>query len=69
MNNLICSCIFIKKSKTGFVIIVLFIEDLNLIGTPEELTKTKNYMKRGFEMKYQGKTKFCLSLQIEHFPT
>ena len=37
MNNLICPCIFIKKSEC----------DLNLVGTPKELTKTINYLKKG----------------------
>ena len=68
-NNPICPCIFIKKSKIGFAIIVVYVDDLNLIGTPEELTRTKNYLKRELEMKDLGKTKFCLGLQIEHFPT
>ena len=61
-NNLICPCIFIKKSKTGFAIIAIYVDDLNLIGTPEELTRTENYLKREFEMKDLGKTKFCLGL-------
>ena len=68
-NNPICPCIFIKKSKTRFAIIVAYVDDLNLIGTPKELTRTKNYLKREFKMKDHGKTKFCLGLQIEHFPT
>ena len=68
-NNPIFPCIFIKKSKTRFSIIVVYIDDLNLIGTHEELTRTENYLKREFEMKDLGKTKFCLGLQIEHFPT
>ena len=68
-NNPICPCIFIKKSKTKFAIIVVYVDDLNLIGTPEELTRTENYLKREFEMKDLGKTKFCLGLQIERFPT
>ena len=67
-NNPICPCIFIKKSKTRFAIIVVYVDDLNLIGTPEELTRTTNYLKREFEMKDLRKTKFCLRLQIEHFP-
>ena len=46
----------------------MYVDDLNLVGTPEELTKTTNYLKREFEMKDLGKTKFCLGLQIEHFP-
>ena len=68
MNNLICPCIFIKKSKTGFAVIGVYVDDLNLVGTLEELIRTTNYLKKEFEMKGFGKTKFCLNLQIEHFP-
>ena len=68
VNNPICSCIFIKKSKTRFAIIIVYVDDLNLVRTPKELTRTKNYLKKEVEMKDLGKTKFCLGLQIEHFP-
>ena len=47
----------------------MYVDDLNLIGTLEELTRTIKYLKNKFEMKDHGKTKFCLGLQIEHFPT
>ena len=67
MNNPICPYIFIKKSETGFAIIAVYVDDLNLIGTPKELTRTTNYLNKEFEMKDFGKTKFYLSLQIEHF--
>ena len=40
VNNPICPCVFIKKSETGFAIIVVYVDDLNLVGTSEELTKT-----------------------------
>ena len=62
MNNLICPCIFIKKSEIRFSIIAVYVNDLNLVGTLEELTRTTNYLKNEFEMKDHGKTKFCLSL-------
>ena len=68
MNNPICPCIFIKKLETEFAIIVVYVDDLNLVETPKELIRTKNYLKKEFEMKDLGKTKFCLSLLIEHFP-
>ena len=68
MNNPICPCIFIKKLETKFTIIVVYVDDLNLVGTPEELTRITNYLKKEFEMKDLGKIKFCLGLQIEHFP-
>ena len=32
-NNLICSCVFIKKSHSGFAIITVYADDLNIIGT------------------------------------
>ena len=35
VNNHICPCVFIKKSETGFAIIVVYVDDLNLVGTPE----------------------------------
>ena len=67
-NNLICPCIFIKKSETGFAIIAMYVDDLNFVRTPEELTRTTKYLKNEFKMKDLRKTKFCLDLQIEHFP-
>ena len=66
MNNSICPCLFIKKLATEFAIIAVYVDDLNLIGTPEELIKTINYLKKKFEMKDLGKTKYCLDLLIEH---
>ena len=38
-NNPICPCIFIKKSETEFAIIVVYVDDLNLVGTLVELKK------------------------------
>ena len=40
VNNPICPCVFIKKSETGFAIIAIYVDDLNIVGTPKELTKT-----------------------------
>ena len=66
VNNSICPCVFIKKVATEFAIIAVYVDDLNLIGTPEELIKTVDYLKKEFEMKDLGKTKYCLGLQIEY---
>ena len=65
MNNSICPCIFIKKVPTRFAIIAVYVNDLNLIGTLEELIKKIYYLKKEFEMKDLWKTKYCLGLQIE----
>ena len=45
----------------------MYVNELNLIGTTEEMIKTTNYLKKKFEMKDIGKTKFCLSLLFKHF--
>ena len=46
----------------------MYVDDLNLVGAFEELTRITNYLKKEFEMKDLRKTKFCLGPQIEHFP-
>ena len=61
-NDPIYPCVFINKSETGFVIVAVYVDDINLIGTPEELAKTVEYLKKEFEVKDLGKTKLCLGL-------
>ena len=34
VNNSSCPCVFIKKLATEFAIITIYVDDLNLIGTP-----------------------------------
>ena len=60
-NDPICPCVFIKKSKSNFVIIVVYVDDLNIIGTHEKIPKTINYLKKEYEMKDLGKTNFILA--------
>ena len=65
-NDPICPCVFIKRYQSQFVIIAVHVDDLNIIGTLEELQKAANCLKLEFEMKDLGRTRFCLGLQIEH---
>ncbi|KAK2443387.1 hypothetical protein QL285_014496 [Trifolium repens] len=65
-NDSICPCIFIKRSGKEFAIIAVYVDDINIIGTPGELPKAIDCLKKEFEMKDLGKTKLCLGLQIEH---
>jgi hypothetical protein len=65
-NNSICPCIFIRRSGSDFVIIAVYVDDLNLIGTPQGLSEAMDCLKKKFEMKDLGQTKFCLGLQINH---
>jgi hypothetical protein len=59
----VCS---LKKSSTGFCIISVYADDLNIIGHTKVMDEAYNHLKMEFEMKYLGRTKFCLGLQLEH---
>jgi hypothetical protein len=67
-NNDDCPCVFIRKSSTGFFIISVYVDDLNIIGTEFDINEAQNHLKTEFEMNDLGKTKLCLSLQLEHLP-
>ena len=66
VNNSIWACVFIEKVATGFSMITVDVDDLDLIRTSKELIKTIHYLKNEFEMKDLRKTKYCLGLQIKH---
>ncbi|XP_012842126.1 PREDICTED: uncharacterized protein LOC105962372 [Erythranthe guttata] len=63
-NDHICPCVFIKRSETGFAIIAVYVDDMNLIGTRKELANAAEYLKKEFEVKDLGKTKLCLVLSL-----
>jgi hypothetical protein len=58
--------VFIRKSNIGFSIILVYVDDLNIIGHSKDIDEACNHLKKEFEMKDLCKTKFCLGLQIEH---
>jgi len=45
VNNLICPCVFIKKITSGFIIIAVYVDDLNIIGTHKEVLEATIYLK------------------------
>ena len=68
-NNNDCPCVFTKKSPTGFWIILVYVDDLNIIGNPKDIEEARNHLTTEFVMKDLGKTKYCLGLQLEHLPS
>ena len=66
MNNHICPYVFIKKTTSGCVIIAVYVDDLNIVGTNDEIQEVVSYLKKKYEIKDLGKIKYCLGLQIEH---
>jgi hypothetical protein len=64
-----CPSVFIIKSTTGFCIISVYMDDLNIIGHTKDIDEARNYLKTELEMKDLGRTKFCQGLQLEHLHT
>jgi hypothetical protein len=54
--------VFIRKFNTGFCIISVYVDDLNIIGHANDIDEARNHLKKEFEMKDLGKIKFCLGL-------
>ena len=59
VNDPICPYVFIKQSEFGIAIVAVYVNDLNLIGTPKELQKTVECLKNEFEMNNLGKIRAC----------
>ena len=62
INNDAYPCVFINKLLNGFCIILVYTDDINIIGTRKEIEEASLCLKTKFEMKDLGKTKYCLSL-------
>ncbi|KAM2549509.1 hypothetical protein TB1_013867 [Malus domestica] len=56
VNNELWPCVFIKKSHSGFMIVAIYVDDINLIGTPAKLEEITVHLKSEFEMKDLRKT-------------
>jgi hypothetical protein len=65
VNNDLAECVFIRRSGDGFAIIVIYVDDINIIGSRLEVNEVKGMMARRFKMKELGHTSHCIGLQIE----
>jgi hypothetical protein len=48
------ACVFPKKSQIGLCIICVYVDDLNIIGNPNDINETCNHLNTEFEMKDLG---------------
>ena len=60
-------CVFVLKDTTGFVILVVYVDDLKSIGTPTLSKHVETLLTKHFEMKVLGRTSYCLGLHIKHY--
>ena len=61
-NNDDCPCVFIIESSTGFCIISVYVDDLNINGNEPDVNEAHHHLRIEFEMKDLGQTKFRLRL-------
>ena len=66
INDQLLPCLFIKRDKQEFVIIAVYVDDLNLVGTSSACTAATQLLTQEFEMKLLGQTTFCIGLQVLH---
>ena len=62
----LCPCVFIKKTSFGFTIIAVYVDDMNIICTLDEIRETTSYLKFEFEMKDLEKIRLYLDLELEY---
>ena len=65
-HNQALPCLFTLMTSSGFVVVAIYVDNLNLVGTPATCQHTVDLFTTQFEMKLLGKTSFCLGLQISH---
>ena len=66
-THLALPCVFVLKDSTGFVILAVYVDDLNSIGTPELSKYVEELLTKQFEMKVLGRTSYCIGLQVKHY--
>lgn len=66
IKNQVCPCVFIEMSQYDFIIITVYMYDLNMVGTHDDITNVVNYLKIEFEMIDIAETKFSLGILVEH---
>lgn len=57
--------LFIKQINYEIVIIVVYVDDINIIGDNQKvIINTKSILKRHFEIRYLGKSRYFLGLKV-----
>ena len=59
-------CLFTLQHISCFVVIAIYVDDLNLVETPATCQHAIALLTDQFEMKLLGRTSFCLGLQLTH---
>ena len=66
VNSDLCPCVFVKHEQHHFVILAIYVDDINIIGTENGIADASRVLTEKFQMKHLGKTSLCLGLKMEH---
>lgn len=68
VTNDIAPCLFIKRVDKEFVLISVYVDDLNIIGTVNACESASKALSNEFEMKDLGVTTICIGIQFAKVP-
>ena len=68
IHNNTLPCIFTYNIESEFVILVVYVDDLNIFGTPDLCKYAQEILTKNFHMKYLGHIIYCLGLQVHYVP-
>lgn len=64
-------CVFIKEALNSFYFILIYVDNINIIGTCKKIKEANSYLKMKFEMKDLGKPSIAqayrLSISLKKF--
>jgi hypothetical protein len=61
-------CIFTLYRNSQYLIVAVYVDDLNLIGSPTLCKHAETLLTAQFDIKLLGKTLYYLGFQVHHFP-
>ena len=66
-ENIVDRCIYLKVSKSKFIFLILYGDDILVATTDLGLfSETKRFLSNNFEMKDMGETYYVIGIEIFH---
>jgi len=63
ISDPICLCIYMKLLENEFVVIIAYIDDINIVGTSNEFKMAIDCLKKEFEMEDLEKEKILVEIR------
>jgi hypothetical protein len=64
----ISPCLFIKHDRKETLIIIIYMDDVNLFGSSRSMLETKKLLLNTFKVRDTGQMMFSQCLQFDHLP-